>query len=137
MEDEREIHSSIEVGMPAWSPFHGRVTAGMSRRWIERGGSPLNVVLSRIKEDELEARLRERPELDALLARSMNTAAAWGLEAKRRLLGRVVCQAVLDDAEIDESTLIIDVLAQIDAPHVRCLGAISRAEAEGLGTRVS
>lgn len=50
--------------------------------------------------------------------------------AKRRLLARIVKAAVLDDAKIDESALIVGVLRQIDTPHIRCLEAIYRAEQE-------
>jgi hypothetical protein len=42
----------------------------------------------------------------------------------------VVAAAVLDDARVDEASLFVDILAQIDAPHVRCLEAVRRAREE-------
>jgi hypothetical protein len=102
----------------------------MSRRWSRRGQEALDALLAQVNDVDLETRLAESAELDALLVRAVNAAAASGLESKRRLLGRIVAQAVLDDAEIDESSLVVDTLVQIDAAHVRCLTAIARAEAE-------
>lgn len=90
----------------------------------------LEEVASEVPAAELERRLVEDPELDAALVAAVEAAGRTGLEEKRRLLARAVTRAVLDDARVDEATLVIGVLAQIDAPHVRCLEAVRRAEEE-------
>ena len=79
---------------------------------------------------ELRARLAASEELEAVVASAIEAAARTALASKRMLLARVANAAVLDDALVDEAELIVGVLAQIDAPHVRCLEDVFRAEEE-------
>ena len=65
----------------------------------------------------LEQRLAESPQLDAALAAAVVAASSTGLDGKRRLLARVITEAVLDDALVDDATLMVGVLTQVDAPH--------------------
>jgi hypothetical protein len=102
--------------------------AGIRDRWAARGSQVLEEIASGAPASELERRILEDGALDAALAAAVEAGARTSLEAKRRLLGRVVVRAVLDDSRVDEATLIVGVLSQIDAPHVRCLEAVRRAE---------
>lgn len=102
----------------------------LRKRWSARGQTVIDQVERVATAEQIQARLAESEQLDAAVLAAITAAAASGLDAKRRLLGRVVANAVLDDAKVDEASLIVDVLAQIDAPHVRCLEAVRRAKDE-------
>lgn len=75
----------------------------------------------------LDARLASSEPLDALFGRALRAAVDSGLADKRVALGRVVVAALDDDALIDRSALLVDALAQVDAPHVAALVAIRHA----------
>lgn len=101
---------------------------GFRDRWRARAAQVIDEVAAKVPAAELARRLVEDPELDAALLAAVEAAGRTGLEEKRRVLARVVTRAVLDDARVDEATLLVGVLARIDAPHVRCLEAVRRAE---------
>jgi hypothetical protein len=101
---------------------------GFRDRWRARASQVLEEITAEVPTAELEQRLVDNPALDAALAAAVEAAGRSGLAAKRRLLARVVTRAVLDDARVEEATLVVGVLSQIDAPHVRCLEAVRRAE---------
>ncbi|MFK4083582.1 hypothetical protein ACI2LF_05700 [Kribbella sp. NPDC020789] len=90
----------------------------------------LAVIGEKVTPEQLHARLEQSEDLDAVFGRAIQAAAMSGLEAKRRLLGLVVAEAVLDDAMVDEAILFTDVLSQIESPHVRCLEDIWRVQDE-------
>jgi hypothetical protein len=71
--------------------------------------------------------MAESPEFDALVVNALESAGRTGYEPKRRLLGRVVINAALDDAMIDRSQLVEMVLRDLDAPHIRALERIRAA----------
>jgi hypothetical protein len=101
---------------------------GFRQRWLARAREVVDEVEKRVPSDLLSQRLVGSQELDATFLAAVEAGASSGLEAKRRLLGKVVAEAVLDDAKVDHATLITHMLAQIDAPHIRCLEAIYRAK---------
>lgn len=74
--------------------------------------------------DRLNARLADDPELEALLFEALDAASRTGLEGKRRLLARVLAEAVLDDAKVEEGQLITQALRELDGPHIRALERI-------------
>ncbi|MCA1712797.1 MAG: hypothetical protein LC789_14625 [Actinobacteria bacterium] len=103
---------------------------GLRDRHVARAADVMAEAAAGIGPDELAARLAGDEELDAAFAAAVEAGARSGLPAKRLLLGQVVNRAVLDDALTDEAVLLVGVLAQIDAPHVRCLELIRRAQDE-------
>jgi len=128
-ENEASIGIELSVGGGP-VPASAKLSASLKRGWASRGQEVLTVVTESVGVEELRHRLDANPELETLLARAINAAAGSALENKRRLLARIVQDAVLDDAVVDESTVILDVLEQVDAIHIRCLEAIARAEQE-------
>jgi hypothetical protein len=80
--------------------------------------------------EELGRRLSADPVLEALFVNGVEAALRTGYEAKRRLLSKAVSQAVLDDAKVDESQLIVEALSQLDVPHVRALEKMARESQE-------
>lgn len=75
----------------------------------------------------LAERLEASPELEALFFEAVEAGARTGLEDKRRLLGRLVTAAVLDDAKVEPGQLLVQALRELDAPHLRGLEAVRRA----------
>ena len=77
--------------------------------------------------DPLAERLEASPELEALFFEAVQAGACTGVGDKRRLLGRVVSAAVLDDAELEPGQPLVQALRELDAPHLRGLEAVRRA----------
>lgn len=61
--------------------------------------------------------------VEALVGEALEVAARTGFDAKRRLLGRAVADALLgvDEAAVDFAALIVMALAQLEPIHVRAL----------------
>jgi hypothetical protein len=128
---DNEASVGLELGVGGGIfPATAKLAVSLNRGWSSRGQEVLDSVAHVVDGEVLERRLLQAPEVEVLLARAVNAAAASSLASKRRLLARVVQAAVLDDAAFDQSTLILDVLEQVDAVHIRCLEAIARAELE-------
>lgn len=128
---DNEASVGLELGVGGGIfPANANLAVSLKRGWNSRGQEVLDSGTQAVDGEVLERRLLQAPEVEVLLARAVNAAAASSLASKRRLLARVVQAAVLDDAAIDQSTLILDVLEQVDAVHIRCLEAIARAELE-------
>jgi hypothetical protein len=128
---DNEASVGLELGVGGGIfPANAKLAVSLKRGWNSRGQEVLDSVTQAVDGEVLERRLLQAPEVEVLLARAVNAAAASSLASKRRLLARVVQAAVLDDAAIDQSTLILDALEQVDAVHIRCLEAIARAELE-------
>lgn len=125
---ETEVKTEWTAGLANWSPLSLSLKREITERYSGRGGE----VLAQIDAppDVLAQRLGESEALDAAFVAAVTSAASSALLAKRRLLGRLINQAVLDDAEVDHTELVVGILGQIDAPHVRALEAIRRAEVE-------
>jgi hypothetical protein len=98
------------------------------RRQLERVVFLLNVAAGDLDEnvEVLIGRIQSNERLSDLLHNALRAAAASGLEAKRRALGKALASGVLaqDDATIDESELLVSALSNIEAPHVRVLAAM-------------
>lgn len=128
---DNEASVGLELGVGSGIfPVKAKLAVSLKRGWNSRGREVLDSVSQAVDGEVLERRLLQAPEVEVLLSRAVNAAAASSLASKRRLLARVVQAAVLDDAAIDQATLIVDVLEQVDAVHIRCLEAIARAELE-------
>ena len=77
---------------------------------------------------ELLRRVDQSEEVAAAFRQAVDVATRTGLEQKRKALARVVAAAVLDDAQVDEATLVVQALRDLDAPHIRALERMRRAE---------
>jgi hypothetical protein len=71
-------------------------------------------------------RTNEVPELADLLVRGLDAAFQSSYEAKRRLLVKAVAPAFEDTAKIDESTLLVMALAELEPGHVKALARLER-----------
>lgn len=126
--DETEVKLEWSVGVAKWLPAELSLSRAVTKRYQGRGQEVLAQLAAPV--ELVERRLSESEPLDAALVAAVTAAVSSSLRAKRRLLGRLINEAVLDDARVDNTALIVGVLAQIDAPHVRALEAIRRAESE-------
>lgn len=105
---------------------------GYRARWSSRAADVVAEIAQRCSPEQLQTAIAESEGLEAAFVRAMEAGSTSTLAAKRRLLGKVIAQAVLDDAQVDEASLITTVLAQVDAPHMRCLEAVNRAKQAAL-----
>lgn len=70
----------------------------------------------------------------------MEATARTGFEAKRRLLGRAVANAFVNDDSVDPAVLLVRALSLLEPVHVRALirleTAIATAEPDGLNEAI-
>ncbi|GAA1596522.1 hypothetical protein GCM10009804_61290 [Kribbella hippodromi] len=123
------IRAAIEL-LPYGKDSMMTIYQGVRDRRLYRANQAMAEIEARVPQDQLQARLLESESLDALFGRAIAAAADSALEAKRRMLGVVIAEAVLDDALVDDSTLWVDLLAQVEVVHVRCLEDILRVQKE-------
>ncbi|OBK30139.1 hypothetical protein A5659_03605 [Mycobacterium sp. 1165196.3] len=84
-------------------------------------------IAAAVGEERMLARLTEDPRLEPLIGNALDAAARTGFEAKRRLLGRAVANALLDEAAVDLGVLKVAALSQLEPVHVRALVALELA----------
>lgn len=126
---ENEFEVKLAASLPPVLPVTAEVSVGFKRRWLGRGKEVTSALTAAVGGfDKLEQRAAESEEIEALINRAVFIGANSDLHEKRILLAQVASRAVLDDAEIDESILLVNALADIDAVHVRSLESIRRAE---------
>lgn len=100
------------------------------RRWGHEAAEAMAV---EVGNDQLLIDRLQDDRLALLLLEAVEAAARSALEEKRRLLGRVVGRAVLDDAQVDEAQLVVAALRGLDAPHIRALERLARAARHSSG----
>ncbi len=79
-------------------------------------------------DDAFVKRLQEDPVLADMLVEAAEAASRTDLSAKRRAMGRVVGNAVRDDALIEEGQLLLAALRDLEAPHFVLLARIEAGE---------
>lgn len=84
-------------------------------------------------DDRLQQRLESNEQLRDMLLESLTAAAKTSNEAKRIAMGRVLAQAVNDDAAIDDSAAMLQALAVLDSPHFALLAKMANLELSDLG----
>ena len=102
-----------------WDAVRGRLA--------ERMQKTADDIIGEVGADVLAARLADAPQFEALVINALDSAARTGYEAKRRLLSRVVINAALDDARVDECALLEQAVREVEAPHVRALARVHQA----------
>lgn len=126
---ENELSGTAELSIGGGIyPLQAKVAVSVARRFGSRSTEVLQPSIDAVGEEGLSSRLQASEEVDVLVARSVFAAGSSAHAGKRRLLAKVVQRAVLDDAEIDPSSMIVELIEQIDSPHIRCLEDIHRAE---------
>lgn len=81
--------------------------------------------------EHLLARVEGNEEVAAIFRTAVEAATRTGDKQKRQMLGALVSQAVLDDAKVDESTIFVSMLRNLEGPHLRALVAMDRGDAAG------
>jgi hypothetical protein len=92
-----------------------------ARQW-----QTIQEIADNVGEDRLAARLKDHPEHQALFANGVEVATRTGLEAKRRLLAKVVSAAILSDAALDGAQLRVEALRDLDVPQIQALERVQR-----------
>lgn len=126
---ENELSGTAELSIGGGIyPLQAKFAVSVARRFGSRSAEVLQPSVDAVGENALSARLQDSEELDVLVARSLFVAGSSAHAGKRRLLAKVVQRAVLDDAEIDPASMIVELLEHLESPHIRSLEDIHRAE---------
>jgi hypothetical protein len=129
-DDAPSVSSTVIRAVIAAVPYVGGpfevIVSDWRARQAAKAEQTIADVLAVTGEDQLRARLGSVAEVEAVFVEGVQAAIKTGVEAKRRLLAKAVANAVVDDARIDESWLIADVLSQLDVPHIRALDRLLR-----------
>lgn len=141
MSDERpKVYDALARALLVAMPFGSSVDVLVehTRKSLEyKARQTIREIVDATGVEELAERLASEPEVEAIFVQGLETAMRTGHEGKRRLLGRLISAAVLDDAKVDEGLLFVLALRNLDGPHIRALEAMRRAvekvDAEGLG----
>lgn len=126
---EKELSGTAEISIGGGIyPAQAKVAVSVARRFGSRSAEVLQPSIDAIGNEALSNRFQTSEEVDVLVARSVLAAGTSAHAGKRRLLAKAVQRAVLDDAEIDSSLLIVELIEQLENPHIRCLEDVHRAE---------
>lgn len=85
---------------------------------------------SGLSEETFVRRLRDGVKLAMLFGQALEAAARAMDMAHARSLGRVVAEAVTDEASVDEAQLILATLRDLAPPHVRALALLASAQGQ-------
>jgi hypothetical protein len=102
--------------------------SGYRDRVERRALDLLDEIAKQVDERLMQERLQNSEQLESVFWRSMRSAADSTHEGKRRLLGKALANAFLDNALVDDAELLAGVLASIDTPHITALARLRRAE---------
>jgi len=122
------IIRAVIAAFPYGKESLGIVYADTRARHAAKVARTMSDIAAVTGEDTLAARLSSSPEVEALFLDGLEAATRTGLEDKRQLLARVVAESVLDEAKVEDAQLLVQALRDLDAPHIRALERIRRAE---------
>lgn len=126
-----------------WRATVLRATAALTKKWT---GDALPILVERwnagaaYKANQFAADLQrdvgeetfalamDHPETESMFGAALRAALESGVQAKRRVLARVVAQAMIDDARVDEAHLFVAALRELDGPHLRALARLDDAD---------
>ena len=138
-DEPHEVYYTLARAVLAALPFGGSVDILVehTRQSLEyKARQTVGEIVDATGMEKFAERLASEPEVEAIFVQGLEAAMRTGYEAKRRLLGRLISAAVLDDAKVDEGFLFVLALRNLDGPHIRALEAMRRAvekvDAEGL-----
>ena len=97
----------------------------IARELVDRAAEPAGY-------EELLARVETNEEVAAIFRQAVDAAARTGDTEKRRMLARLVSEAVLDDAKVDEATIFVSIMRDMEGPHLRALELMRRGALESI-----
>ena len=122
------LETVVKAVLVAIGPLGGSAVVVLDdarARAAAKAGEVVEDIIRITGEPTLAQRLQGDAVLEALFVKAVEAAVRSGLAAKRRLLARVVADAVVDDAKFDESLLIATALDELDVPHIRTLNSLA------------
>jgi hypothetical protein len=84
-------------------------------------------------DEEFVDRLSEDERLLDMLVQAADASSRTPMESKRIAMGRVLAQAMKDDAQIDYSAAMLRALSAVEAPHVRILARLAQESRTQIG----
>lgn len=108
---------------------------GVAIQWLidsrrDRAEEFVDGVADLVDAHRLFERVRANPVLQNLLWDSIQAAMSAADQKKRIYLGRVVANALTDDAKIDEAQFVVTALRELEGPHIRALVKLIAADDE-------
>jgi len=88
----------------------------------------VGIVAAAVDPDRLADVIQSDDERREVLWASTQAVMSTGMEGKRILLARVVANAMTSTEPIDEAQILVAVLSELDAPHIRALVRIRDAD---------
>jgi hypothetical protein len=122
------VGKAVVAGIPYVGGSLVEVISGIQKRREYVAETALGVISERVGEDALMSMAEREPEIEALLWTALQAVAATGVESKRKLLVKVVANAMTSTEPIDMEQLQTQALAELDAPHFRALARLAHAE---------
>ena len=135
---ERWGEVALEAGLALVPGIGGSraVVAGeqfeVRRRRVKQLGSDL---IAEHPAEEVIGRLRADERFGEVFLRAATAVAVTHWEPKRKAMGRVVGQALGDDAAVDESEMLLLALEELGAPHFAALARLADTAAQQRETK--
>lgn len=124
---DMNVNSELVFGGGIY-PVQAKLGASYTHGFNSRAEEVIQPTIQIIGTEELIKALGNSEELEVLVTRAVNSGANTSYKEKRKLLAKIVQDVVLDDSKIDQSILILQLIEQLEGPHIRCLEDIHRAE---------
>lgn len=122
-------------GVPYAGGSLNQIIAGLQQRRTYVAEHALGAISDHVGWDAFLSIVEGNPEIEAILWTALQAITMTGVESKRKVLERVVANAMTSDEPIDMEQLKVMALAELDAPHLRAL--VRLAEADWLDRKAS
>jgi hypothetical protein len=122
------VGKAVVAGIPYAGGSIVEVISGIQKRREYVAEHALGAISERVGADTFMSIVERDPEIEALLWTALQAVAATGVESRRKLLVKVVANAMTSTEPIDMEQLQTMALAELDAPHFRALARLAHAE---------
>lgn len=105
-----------------------QIISGLQQRRTYVAEHALGAISEQVGWDAFLSIVEGNPEIEAILWTALQAITMTGVESKRRVLQKVVANAMTSDDPIDMDQLKVMALAELDAPHLRALVRLAEAD---------
>jgi hypothetical protein len=122
------VAKAVVAGVPQLGGSLTEIISGIQQRREYVAKTALGAMSERVGKDAFMSIVAGNPEIEALLWTALQAITATGVESKRKLLQKVVANAMTSTEPIDMEQLQTMALTELDAPHFRALTRLVHAE---------
>lgn len=128
--DERELTSSVEIGVAKYAPVHATLKFELRRRWEERSAGLLKSAgdLAGLSPAEMEARLRQDEDLADLVFAATERSRYTASSAYRTDLATLVSAAFRDAALVEPVAYLTNLVIQLEPADLRALKTLGTTD---------